>query len=350
MSTRPVKISKKINSLHLSNINNLQSKTTTKTNSTASNNKNRCSSACGTSRIKNSKYEEMFSLVKDTKDYNEKVQKLKNRIIHLKKEENSYIQKMEKIKRKEMLDEKIQKEKMKRKQELYKAKIEAKKEILQKKRQTEQIKKETKEKLQKSFNETIQNKRNKYQLALNDKIILKTIITQYNTSYTNRNNYCREKVRYQRNKFETKLAHERIQSRNLSSQRYIQKLEQQKELNKSIHKTFSHLEILEKKCIENLKKTMTQSTNMMKKSKIALKTPKIKGLNRSLGDENIEKYKQNFFNKIDVHKVQNGINVNLNPNLKCPLTERKPKKKIYIRNRVSSKSTFDTKFHFQTID
>ena len=350
MNTKSIKNSKQINPLHLSTINNIHSKTTTKTNSTASNNKkNRCSSACGTWRLKDSKYEEMFTLVKDTKDYNEKVEKLKNRIVHLKKEEDSYIQKMEKMKRKEMLDEKIQKEKMKRKQELYKAKIEAKKEIMQKRKQTEQIKKETKEKLQKSYIETIQNKKNKYQLALNDKIILKTIINQYNTSYTNRNNYCREKVRYQRNKFETKLAHERIQSQNLSSQRYTQKLEQQKELNKSIHRTFNHLEILEKKCIENLKKTMTQSTNMMMKSKIALKTPRIRGLNRSLGDENIEKYKQNFLNK-DIHKVPNGINVNLNPNLKCPLTERKSKKKIYIRNRVSSKNTFDTKFHFQTID
>ena len=349
MNTKPIKNSKKINPLHLSNINNFHSKTTTKTNSTALNNKkNRYSSACGTSRLSNSKYDEMFTLVKDTKDYNEKVEKLKNRIVHLKKEEDSYIQKKEKMKRKEMLDEKIQKEKMKRKQELYKAKIEAKKEIMQKKKQTEQIKKETKEKLQKSYIETLQNKKNKYQLALNDKIILKTIINQYNTSYTNRNNYCREKVRYQRNKFETKLAHERIQSQNLSSQRYTQKLEQQKELNKSVHRTFNHLEILEKKCIENLKKTMTQSTNMMMKSKIALKTQRIRGLNRSLG--NIEKYKQNFLNKNNSHKVPNGINVNLNQNLKCPLTERKSKKKIYIRNRVSSKNTFDTKFHFQTID
>ena len=39
----------------------------------------------------------MFSLVKDTKDYNEKVQKLKNRIIHLKKEENSLFEKLDKF-------------------------------------------------------------------------------------------------------------------------------------------------------------------------------------------------------------------------------------------------------------
>ena len=80
MNTKSIKNSKQINPLHLSTINNVHSKTTTKTNSTASNNKkNRCSSACGISRLKDSKYEEMFTLVKDTKDYNEKVEKLKNR-------------------------------------------------------------------------------------------------------------------------------------------------------------------------------------------------------------------------------------------------------------------------------
>lgn len=334
---------------------NLQTKTSTsKTNSTSSNVKNRCSSCCGTRRNyqSNPYFVEMSNLLKDTKDYNEKVEKLKNRIVRLQKEEEEYIIKVKKLKEKEKIEEKIRYEKEQRKKELNKLKKEMKNEILEKKKQNAKLKQEVKENLQKSINESLQNKRNKYKIALNDKFILKTIALQYNTTNSNQKNYTHEKIKYQRNKYETKIAHQKIKSENFSKQKYLSKIEHQKELNRSLHKTFNHLEAVEKRCIESLARTMTESSEM--KKNVFIFSGKKKGLNRSMGDEKIGKY----LDKLNLSKNENNNN---NPNNSKnivngvddsqKLRTTKTNKKIYIRNRISKlQPSSDSKFNYVTIN
>lgn len=289
-----------------------------KKSSVRSTRKNRCSSAIGLPKV-----DELSFLLKDTKDYNDKVEKLRNRILHLKKEEMNYMKTITQLRKKEEIDERIQNEKRKHKEELEKRKKEEKKEIMVKKRNNEQLKKEVKEKLKKSFNENIENKKNKYKTALNDRMVLQSIVHQYQTSSANKNSYLREKVQYQRNKYATQKAQERVNSMTQSNKKYMTKLSIEKDLNRSVHQMYERLETLERECFENLQKTITKTTNYKQASKFSLFSTKkkMKGLNRSMDDKIVEP-------KITSY-TRNSNNIS-------------SKKTVYITNNKASRNSFDT--------
>lgn len=296
------------NQVNTTNYTSNQTKaSSSKKTSTTSTKKNRCLSAKGLPKV-----DELSFLLKDTKDYHNKVEKLRNRIVHLKKEEVNYIKTMEQIRKKEEIDERIQNEKKKHKEELEKRKKEEMKEIMVKRKNNEQLKKEVKEKLKKSYNENIENKKNKYKLALNDRLIIKTIVNQYQTSSANKNSYLREKVQYQRNKYATQRAQERMNSLTQTNQKYINKLSYQKELNRSVHQVYERLETMERECFDNLQKTITRTTNYNQSSKFSLfnTTKKKKGLNRSMDDKIIEpKLKSYTKNSNKLQSLSSKMNI-----------------------------------------
>ena len=305
---------KNVNTLNYTS--NQTKASSSKKSSVRSTRKNRCSSAIGLPKV-----DELSFLLKDTKDYNDKVEKLRNRILHLKKEEMNYMKTMTQLRKKEEIDERIQNEKRKHKEELEKRKKEEKKEIMVKKRNNEQLKKEVEEKLKKSFNENIENKKNKYKTALNDRMVLQSIVHQYQTSSANKNSYLREKVQYQRNKYATQKAQERVNSLTQSNKNYMNKLSIEKDLNRSVHQMYERLETLERECFENLQKTITKTTNYKQASKFSLFSTKRKGLNRSMDDKIVEP-------KITSY-TRNSNNIS-------------SKKTVYITNKKASRNSFDT--------
>ena len=315
----PSKSSNQLKMVNTLNFTSNQTKaSSSKKSSVGSTKKNRCSSLIGLPKV-----DELSFLLKDTKDYNYKVEKLRNRILHLKKEEMNYMKTMTQLRKKEEIDERIQNEKRKHKEELEKRKKEEKKEIMVKKRNNEQLKKEVKDKLKKSFNENIENKKNKYKIALNDRMLLQSIVHQYQTSSANKNSYLREKVQYQRNKYATQRAQERVNSLTQSNKKYMNKLSYEKDLNRSVHQMYERLETLERECFENLQKTITKTNNYKQSSKFSLFSTahKKKGLNRSMDSKIVEPKLKSY--------TRNSNSIS-------------SKKTIYISNKKASRNSFDT--------
>ena len=93
----PSKSSNQLKMVNTLNFTSNQTKaSSSKKSSVGSTKKNRCSSLIGLPKV-----DELSFLLKDTKDYNYKVEKLRNRILHLKKEEMNYMKTMTQLRKKE---------------------------------------------------------------------------------------------------------------------------------------------------------------------------------------------------------------------------------------------------------
>lgn len=192
---------------------------------------------------------------KKNKDINKKCYALRNRIQILKKEEEIYKKQLRNIKRKEQQDRIIQNDKIKIKKELEKMKIENKRELMAKKERIQRFKAKCKNRLEEKKNENLSKKKRKYQSAMNDKYIMKTIIEQINTQQNNRNCYQHAKVKQQFNEFETNKMKRNMMKENKDNIEQENNLRVLKDLEKKMMNACNELENIEKKCLESLKHT-----------------------------------------------------------------------------------------------
>ena len=218
----------------------------------------------------NNKGKQLQQSVNEKKIYKNQILSISNRIKMLKDQEEDLNKKIKNIMTFALKDEKIKTEKNNIKSVLNQVKIE-KNQRLEKNRQLIQSeKKKRTEKLEQTREETLKKKKDIFESAKNDKLILQTMNSQYNSHILNKNHY-----KYIKNKHHVieertdrfKKIAEREQQAVLKLDEKIMKENKEKE---DLIKKLKELEETEERCLASLKKTLRvkdQKMGMIESSK-----------------------------------------------------------------------------------
>ncbi len=182
----------------------------------------------------NKKFNEISSMSKNNKEYEEKIQQLRNRINKLRKDELKMNKKLKNMENKEKEEEKIKVKKIEHKKILDLIKKENEKNLELKKLQVQYLKKDTENCLKKSKNNYYENKKINYLNSLNEKILLKNIKDQFNSTISNKNKFIYTKIKQEQNEFETLKFRKKLLIENKKEKNYDKKLNSLKNYNNKI--------------------------------------------------------------------------------------------------------------------
>ena len=122
--------------------------------------------------------------------------------------------------------------------------------------------------LKETKNNNINNKKQRYQSALNDKRVMKNIRQEIDRQQTNKNCFRHAKVKQQYYEGKTNKLKKNMNKRNEDFIEQENDLKKLKIIEDKMMKTYNQLELIEKKCIENLNKTKYLSEKFRDKKNI----------------------------------------------------------------------------------
>jgi hypothetical protein len=140
------------------------------------------------------------------------------------------------------------------------------KELKEKKERIQRLKVRIKNRLEEKKNENLSKKKRKYQSAMNDKYLMKSIIEEINTQQNNRNCYQHAKVKQQFNEFETNRMKRNMIKENKETIEQENNLKVLKFLERKMMNAYNELESIEKKYLEKIKDTKNYNLRYIENS------------------------------------------------------------------------------------
>ena len=243
---------------------------------------------------------------KKNKEFDDRYMKLKSRINILQKEDAIYKQKLLNLQKRQFYDQLIQKDKIRLKIELEHTKKLKEKELQKRKEKIKSMNIRQKIIQQEKKIQNLNDKKMKYNQALNDKFIRKYIIEQMNDQQSNKNNTIHAKIKQQFNESQTiKVKRYRIKQ-NLLQKKNDDSLSSLLKQEKKKKNMCDKLMQIEKKCLDELNKTKYMSIYLMEESKKRGLHNREK--NKSMSDI-FELTKNNSIQKIKIKKTHSPKNV-----------------------------------------
>lgn len=258
----------------------------------------------------------MLTTVKERKEYEDKINLLNNRIKKLKDQEDEMKKKAIRMKSAVEREIKIKSEKMELKKEINKTKKEMTKKAEKQKKQVLNEKQKRVEKLEKTKLDVLSKNKKQFDLARNDKLLIDSMLTQFNTHVSNVNNY--RYVKAKQESIESKAQRfkkqtEREEQNKINFETKIEKESVGKEL---LKRKLRELEEVEEQCMQSLKKTMKTTSQEMGQLSVAKKL-NFNSLNTSMHefDSGINLKEATRNNTTKHHRAKSTkIVVNLNKN------------------------------------
>ena len=183
----------------------------------------------------------------------------------MKKKEENYKKQLSNLEKKEKIDQKKHEDRQKIKLILEKKKNEKSNELEKKKLKIKSLKNKEHDMLKETRDININAKKQRYRSALNDKKILKNIKQEIDMQQNNKNCFRHAKVKQEYYEGKTNQLKKSLYKKGEDF------MEQQKDLNRlkiienKMKETYNKLELIVKKCIENLYKTKSINDNYKKK-------------------------------------------------------------------------------------
>ena len=194
-------------------------------------------------------------LNKEKKEYIEKCNIMKKRILKLEKEKKDYDIKLIKLREKQIAFDKVKYEKIKRKKLLQTIEREKDVELRKKKKKVEEMKSRNKSMLAKTSNDMVVSKRTNYKKALIDKYFLRTVREQFESARATKNISSCMKRNQQKSEFVANKLHSELKKRDAVRKKYEANIVKTKEINSQLQKRMSQLETIENDHINDIKQT-----------------------------------------------------------------------------------------------
>ena len=183
----------------------------------------------------------------------------------MKKKEENYKKQLSNLEKKEKIDQKKHEDRQKIKLILEKRKNEKNNELEKKKLKIKSLKNKEHGMLKETRDININAKKQRYRSALNDKKILKNIKQEIDMQQNNKNCFRHAKVKQEYYEGKTNQLKKSLYKKGEDFMEQEKDLNRLKIIENKMKKTYNKLELIEKKCIENLYKTKSINDNFKKK-------------------------------------------------------------------------------------
>ena len=183
----------------------------------------------------------------------------------MKKKEENYKKQLSNLEKKEKIDQKKHEDRQKIKLILEKKKNEKSNELEKKKLKIKSLKNKEHDMLKETRDININAKKQRYRSALNDKKILKNIKQEIDMQQNNKNCFRHAKVKQEYYEGKTNQLKKSLYKKGEDFMEQEKDLNRLKIIENKMKKTYNKLELIEKKCIENLYKTKSINDNFKKK-------------------------------------------------------------------------------------
>ena len=183
----------------------------------------------------------------------------------MKKKEENYKKQLSNLEKKEKIDQKKHEDRQKIKLILEKKKNEKSNELEKKKLKIKSLKNKEHDMLKETRDININAKKQRYRSALNDKKILKNIKQEIDMQQNNKNCFRHAKVKQEYYEGKTNQLKKSLYKKGEDFMEQEKDLNRLKIIENKMKKTYNKLELIEKKCIENLYKTKSINDNYKKK-------------------------------------------------------------------------------------
>ena len=183
----------------------------------------------------------------------------------MKKKEENYKKQLSNLEKKEKIDQKKHEDRQKIKLILEKRKNEKNNELEKKKLKIKSLKNKEHDMLKETRDININAKKQRYRSALNDKKILKNIKQEIDMQQNNKNCFRHAKVKQEYYEGKTNQLKKSLYKKGEDFMEQEKDLNRLKIIENKMKKTYNKLELIEKKCIENLYKTKSINDNFKKK-------------------------------------------------------------------------------------
>jgi hypothetical protein len=197
----------------------------------------------------------LIESINEKKLYQEKVKAINNRLKHLKEREDE-LKKKEKLNDEiKLKEEKIKSTKTGLKNDVIKAKFEKGVKLENKKQEIEDRKSKRKEAVGKAHENVVSKNKKNFDLARMDKVLLNTMLTQFNSHYMNMNNYKCLKIKQEINENKTNRVKKFTELTEKAGKDFEMRMERELREKEMFARQLEELERLEQSRMESFNKT-----------------------------------------------------------------------------------------------